>query len=518
MGEWPRGNFPPGAGSDSSGPHYSGNINFPGNSHSLPSMGMYRPPNFAPAYVPPDRPSGFPDAVTMHNSGGNFMPAAPPYQQPAPQWPSSGGPQCVAPNYHHLVSQPILPPESVGVFTIDTSVPPPLPPRFDALSTFQPQAPYLGTLVGDTSRQADAPRQQEEDDQAWIDSWIRQLPPRPASQPSVTRCPEGKVKVWKVKQSLQNCRVVLRELEVLERELGEGCEVMDEAEWNHKLEEAERKKVELMEKLGELDKGTLQRVKRALWKRGRKRARQRGRRALDRELVEGRAERRRQLHLEADMWLEGKQAQVDLQRREEMLKQEADGVLWEVRRKQSEGRRILSLLSALVKLYQVRVKKRDPDSNPALSENEDQFQNIIDKLSNLWERQMSEYESEERALRVMLTDSPGDSGHGTEAKSRAARAMGDLQRSLRQWETALFGTGGGVSEDLKDVGVDSCQWFYLQPSKSLDSLVENRRQWDQFISTSPSASAIPAGWVVPVEASSEEWKALTFAQGDCGRC
>ncbi|XP_071450208.1 programmed cell death protein 7-like isoform X2 [Hetaerina americana] len=484
MAELPKAHFrPERAGNNSVTSPFFPSLNCNENPNGVQDVGMCQPnsQHFVQTFAPhgcsaPSVQRGDYSGVEMISSGGHGsnIPSYLQYSQWSPSWNSPGVSNC-QPGVIHGGIYPAGGPAAVIPF--DASVPPPLP-RITVQPPHQQCVRSQVSEVGqDLARKFDGSGSLMENDRMWIDSWCQHRQNTEVIQPSsvVTRNKKN-LKVWEVKQLLQSCMSLLGELERVEQQLRVGCGEMSEAEWDWKLREAETKKVMLNKCLGVLDEGVVWSVRSVLVKRRRKRARLRGRRILEEELAAVRSEKRKKLHLQVDMWLERKQAEVDLHKREEMMKQEADAVLWEVRRKQSEGRKILSLLSALVKLHHVRVKKNDSASNPAPPENEDQFQIIIDKLSSLWERQMSEYDAEERALRVMLKDSPEDGGPGGVGGSKDRhKATGDLQRSLRLWESLLFGTGA-ASPELLSLRTESCQWLYLQPSRSLDALIENRME------------------------------------------
>ncbi|KAG8223087.1 hypothetical protein J437_LFUL002035, partial [Ladona fulva] len=177
-----------------------------------------------------------------------------------------------------------------------------------------------------------------------------------------------------MKKLLQDSWTLLNELESMENELTSNIKELSDTDWMSQLKNIESKKELFLKNFKAVNEADLKEIKRVLEKRSKKRLRDKRKRQAKKEITAQKFENRKKLHLEIDIWLEKQKSEVELHKQEEAMKQEADAVLWGVRRKQSEGRKTLSLLSALVKLYQVRSKKKQ-EALP--TEDLEQFTKII---------------------------------------------------------------------------------------------------------------------------------------------
>lgn len=467
------------------------------------SPGFMQSRQFVHSALPPSmRPNDSnigPNNFSNNTYVGGFRP---PYVQ-YPGWsPYSNNPPVPYPKlqpnrgYYQTVRPVQLPPP---VFS--STIPPPsiIRPHVSNPQVWTTSPQEFDTCIANGSKE-------DLNDQVWVNLWLRHLGKECLTAPSSSGVPvHSKSKVWKVKRKLQGCLIALKELEVLEMELTANYKDLVDLEWSKKMKEAESKGILLQTQLNSVNEDEVKEIKAILSKRCKKRAREKRRRELEKENCLMKAENRKKLHVEIDTWLERQQAQVELLKQEELMKQEADAVLWGVRRKQSEGRKILALLSALVKLHHVRSKRNEDSSDPIPLVDKEQFIKIIEKLVHLWESQMKDYEAEEKTLRIMLHESPGKDDSNIEPKRSD---LNKTRRNNREWQVALFGNDS-IGEEMVVHQAEIFKQFYLQPSQNLNDFIDVRRRWDQFTSNSPAASSIPIGWVIPKEASSAEWKKLT---------
>ena len=199
-------------------------------------------------------------------------------------------------------------------------------------------------------------------------------------------------------------------------------------------------------------------------------------------------------HEMIDKILNERNDEVEAIKREASLKRQADSVLHEVRRKKHEGMKTLQLLTALIKLRELRLKEEEKKGGYCSKELTNVFHEIVEKLQKLWEKQIDIYKLEEKGLKIMLEETTFH--HFKESK---------FEMNLLQWEKALFG----------DVTNDKNFQLLTKADNDIEALINVRKQWDQFLITNPqtptsssssSSSTIPIGWVLPPETSNEDWK------------
>ena len=87
---------------------------------------------------------------------------------------------------------------------------------------------------------------------------------------------------------------------------------------------------------------------------------------------------------------------------EEEMQKDADSVLSEVTKKKSDARKQLTLISALVKLRNIRDQVATQRGEKPSLEDRRAFNVTTEKLVKMWENSMQTYSKEEQGLRLML--------------------------------------------------------------------------------------------------------------------
>lgn len=324
-------------------------------------------------------------------------------------------------------------------------------------------------------------------DEKWLKDWLSR---RDQSVSSFKKASKP-IKVFEGKLCLQTCITLLQQLEVTHKVLSSECKSMSPTSWKSLMEDVEQKMNIVSTCLLEIQKpNTLDYLKKTLVKRQKKRQSQKRRREVHREIIAESHAKRQQLHRSIDIWLEDMQVAVEKAKTEESLKKEADTILSDVTRKKAEARRQVALLSALVKLRQLRVKSAASRGQHISVEGGIRFNKVADHLQKLWSNQLKEYNLEEQGLQVMLSEAVDERD-----QTRVLRE----KRALAQWEQVLFGRGKPDKPG-----------FYLAAEQDLEAFINIRQAWDKFVAPTniPMSSAIPIGWVLPTTASSSQWEAV----------
>lgn len=254
-----------------------------------------------------------------------------------------------------------------------------------------------------------------------------------------------------------------------------------------KLNMANEIKKEILKRLAEFDELTIKKMQRSLNQRAKKR---KGICTRKRKLFDFKKDAEKKIlekHQAIDKLLGEKAKEVDVIKKEENLKRQADSVLHEVRQKKLEAKKILSTLNALSKLRQVRSEEELAKGGYCSKPLTDTFNDAISHFREMWTRQLEHYQLEEKGLKVMLEGNAAPEFSWTKSKHQAA---------LYQWEQAIFGDAMSCSGKV-----------YIQSENGLESLIDIRRKWDRYLVTTPTVmtSSIPVGWVLPSKTEDENW-------------
>lgn len=198
-----------------------------------------------------------------------------------------------------------------------------------------------------------------------------------AKKPSVE---EKTLRISEARDAVINAFRKILELEKLREKLNSDCNSSD-VDWQKKYRDCTAIRddlVEMMKKFGD-DEGVVETLKKQVNRRRKKRLREAGKRAAWKVKKSLNAERRAQLHAEADAWIREKQDIIEREKQVESLRKDADIVLSDVRAKRSDARKFLGLLQELQNLRRIKVSiARARGENLPLAADQ-AFDNIIGK-------------------------------------------------------------------------------------------------------------------------------------------
>ncbi|KFM67747.1 Programmed cell death protein 7, partial [Stegodyphus mimosarum] len=174
---------------------------------------------------------------------------------------------------------------------------------------------------------------------------------------------------------------------------------------------------------------------------------------------------RKVLNQEIDKWLDSiKEKNMKLKREAEM-KKEADNILSEVRRKIHEAKRTIEKLKVFEKLRNARKANAFQKGLFILPEHDESFENKMSVLKETMLKQLSDYEAEERALKVMLeTEQEGQLEE--EALWRIKKIKTLQQKKQRHIYECLFG-------DTEEPSPEDPLYLFYQHQNSANSSIES---------------------------------------------
>lgn len=345
---------------------------------------------------------------------------------------------------------------------------------------------------------------QKRKDQQWIRDFLqrRTRPPKsPQTKPQPSCAPE-------LRETLNGAARLLAQLR-------ESCDTLqsntdDESEWLDSFATASRLKSELEDKLKLLESldSRVSAVSSAAAKRKARRLRAKQHHDMDRR-------EREQRHLEAeaaiDAWRLQKIRQVEDRKREQELKLAADAVLCEVRKKQSDVKRMQDILRSLEKLRKLRKEAASRKCIVTELECEEAFYGRLEKLRNVLKSRTTVYASEERALMVML--------EGEQEEERMREREKQVKNEMDKWlqkkqsvDAMLFGDGFATTPVLQ-----AFTDYYSQAQHSLHTLLQIRKEWDMFVvaAAHPEGSPVPQDWVEPELPSDHLWASSLHTPAQC---
>jgi len=294
---------------------------------------------------------------------------------------------------------------------------------------------------------------------------------------------ENKQKMLRISEArevLINALKTTQKLEKLSKEL-KNEETLADSEWQNKYQECAKLRDELAKQLHnfESDENIVKSLKKRVDQRRKKRLREKRKKATWKVEKSAAAERRVRRHVEADAWIREKQEIIEREKQVELLRKDADIVLFDVRGKRNDARKFLGLLQELQNLRRVKVNiARARGENLPLAADQ-VFDNIIGQLLDQWTCLDREYSIEEQGLKLMLKT---DNDEKIEKQKKS---------TFDDWECVLFGK--------------KLQSF--DPTRGdLHTLVMIRHAWDKYACHKGRGSRIPIGWVMPDPPSSAAWQ------------
>lgn len=114
------------------------------------------------------------------------------------------------------------------------------------------------------------------------------------------------------------------------------------------------------------------------------------------------------------------------------MKKEADSVLAEVTKKKSDARKELSLLTALIKLRNIREHMAVQRGENVSLEDRKAFAKVTEQLTRMWEKSQLVYAKEEQGLKIMLEQSAAEDSNTIRKEKE--------KKIADEWLNVLFGT------------------------------------------------------------------------------
>ncbi|KAL4613263.1 programmed cell death protein 7 [Arapaima gigas] len=343
----------------------------------------------------------------------------------------------------------------------------------------------------------DAETAQRHLDQRWLSKFLldRQIGERSTSKRS-----DGEPSISQVRETLYSAARTVSQLSLMCQALKKNVE--NESFWTDSYAKAVAMRDNLQHQLSIFsDPSFIDKCKKKTALIRKKRARIRRKR--NEQAEERKEEEARTLEKEAyiDKWRMKRIQKAEEKKRELELREAADSVLSEVRKKQADAKRMLDILRSLEKLRKLRKEAAARKGVYPEKEADETFESDVDRLRKLIRKRTVLYAAEENALRVMLEGEQEQERKREQEKRQRKEREKQLQKK-QELEAMLFG-----DEMPPDHPLQPFRQYYCQADLSLHTLIQTRRQWDQYLvpADHPDGSFIPQGWVLPEAPSDEPW-------------
>ncbi|XP_058485431.1 programmed cell death protein 7 [Solea solea] len=299
--------------------------------------------------------------------------------------------------------------------------------------------------------------------------------------------------------------------------LEKSCETLkdnieNESVWTDTYQTVLNTKRDLQNKLNLLsDEEGLKRLKDKLSRAEKRRARRRRANILLRQLVKQRQEDMAEKEAAIDAWRMKKIREVEEKKKEQELKLAADSVLCEVRKKQSDVKRMQDILRSLEKLRKLRKEAASRKGIVTEPECDQAFSDRLESLRTVIQRRTTIYAVEEKALMVMLEGEQEEERRREQERRTKKERDRQLQRK-RRIDAMLFGDEIPVDSFLRPFTE-----YYTQAQHSMHALIQIRSDWDAFLVSAdhPDGSTVPQSWIIPDHPSDQNWAtALQTADSD----
>ncbi|XP_023670016.1 programmed cell death protein 7 [Paramormyrops kingsleyae] len=287
----------------------------------------------------------------------------------------------------------------------------------------------------------------------------------------------------------------------------------DEGVWTESYAKAAAMRSDLQDKLKVFgDSACMDACKKKVDLIRRKRARNRRKKRESCEEIKEKEARASEKDAAIEKWRMKRIQQVEEKKRELELRQAADSVLSEVRKKQADAKRMTDVLRSLEKLRRLRKEAAAKKGVHPEKEADEVFEGHLERLRRLIRKRTAVYAAEEKALRVMLEGEREEERKREQERKHRKEREKQLQRR-REVECVLFG-----DEMPSDHPLQPYRQYYLQAETSLHALIQTRRAWDQYLVPSdvPEGSFIPQSWVLPELPSDEVWSTALDKQNTGG--
>nr|XP_026695444.1 programmed cell death protein 7-like isoform X2 [Ciona intestinalis] len=215
-----------------------------------------------------------------------------------------------------------------------------------------------------------------------------------------------------------------------------------------------------------------------------------------------RRERIEEKHSQIEDWLKSEKVKHETQLRDNEMQRQLDEALTEVRKEESTLNKSVDLINALDKLRKARLQTLKSSGREVPSDvMTNNFHDLVEITKKKLQSQILNVEKKSNALKMFV-----------ETEQKEVRSLLMKQKKIKEekrrknWEDErkqnLFG-----KFELELDAFDP-MWpvhqLHQQSQVDVNTLVEYRRQWDQFINN--EGSEIPINWVEPVQSPSEQWK------------
>ncbi|CAG2204790.1 Programmed cell death protein 7 [Mytilus edulis] len=214
-------------------------------------------------------------------------------------------------------------------------------------------------------------------------------------------------------------------------------------------------------------------------------------------------EQREQLHKEIDGRLKKVHDKYGNKRQQKELKQIADKVLGEIRKKTQDITRATDLLKNLTKLRKLRKDRLLQQGVNTKPESDADFEDKVQDCLDVVKTQKKVYTAENKALQVMLDIEQEENKEKEREKLQQILRSLEIKRQKKD-DQLLFGESEPV--DMNDPMFMFSQ-YYDQAQVSVDSLLQIRCDWDRFSvpEGTPGGNRIPDGFILPEKPSSDIW-------------
>ncbi|XP_069768261.1 programmed cell death protein 7 [Narcine bancroftii] len=331
--------------------------------------------------------------------------------------------------------------------------------------------------------------------------WLMKFLSKHKLQPAEIKKAKSKLLVSDVKETVLGACQLVAELTALCQHLRQNVE--NEEIWTGSYLKAIEIKTVLQEKIKTLtDSEYINTVKKKLETIKKKRRHiQRKKQEWCLEKQEQKA-RRAEKEAKIDIWRAKRVREVEEKKRERELKAAADSVLSEVRKKQTDAKRLVDILRALEKLRKLRKEAAARKGVHPPPSADKTFDNHVERLRKLIKKRSDLYDAEERALRVML-EGEQEEERKRENEKKIKKEKEKLEKQQYEIESMLFGEPGLPP----DHPLQPFRQYYLQAENSSHVLVQIRQEWDRYLvlGEHPDGSSVPQGWVFPHPPSSDVW-------------
>ncbi|XP_076880991.1 programmed cell death protein 7 [Brachyhypopomus gauderio] len=346
-----------------------------------------------------------------------------------------------------------------------------------------------------TSVISDEDARQRMQDEQWIKSFVLKR-----GKPAAETRSASRQSVSEFKEKLYGTVKMVSELSEVCRTLKNNLE--NESAWTDSYSRAMELKTGLQDRLAALqDPECFSGIKKKLALLKKKRARMRRKKVERMEESQEREARAAEREAAIDKYQSKQILELEEKNRERELKLAADAVLSEVRKKQADAKRMLDILRALEKLRKLRKEAAARKGMFPEKECDDVFERHVARLRDLIRKRTAVYGAEEKALRVMLEGEQEEERRRDREKRLKKEKDRFLQRK-REIDAMLFG-----AELPPDHPLQPFYEYYTQAEHSLPSLIQIRREWDQFLVPEghPDGTSIPQGWVLPDPPADDVW-------------